>query len=133
MPFVRDIKESREYLHKVLAYADHHADKAYAIVASLYGWIVCYSDNAEFRARSGIKNATGNVAYVTINGVNYSFNYDHQTQTVKAYRRVGMNNVAVAEFTGSMTPKQIEYEFECMRNLKSELIKKYLLNQVLVK
>jgi hypothetical protein len=127
---IKDIEQIREYLHKVMAHADHHAKKAYAIATTLQSWIIAYSDSPEFKARKGVRHNTGNVAYATIGGVDYSFNYDHTSESIKAYRRVSMVNIPVAEFKDTMTLKEIEMKFEELKALKNELRDKYYGNVI---
>jgi|SRR5690606_19756261 len=75
---VNTVDVLQKYFSGVVKRADHHAPLVKEIIYSLLGIIVLKKDlGTDIEVRGTHEDATGNILWVTINGIRYALRYEH--------------------------------------------------------
>jgi hypothetical protein len=80
---VRDVEILKGYIDGVMGRADHHANEVEEIALALIGAILWKKDDGKDIRVMEQGGDTKNVLWVTINGQQYAFSYNHVAKTIE--------------------------------------------------
>ena len=81
---VNTVNILQKYFAGVVKRADHHAHLVNNVIYSLLGIIVLKKDaDTDIEVRGNHEDETGNILWVTFNGVRCAFRYEHNTGSIE--------------------------------------------------
>jgi hypothetical protein len=84
---VESVDVLKKYFSGVTNRANHHAHNVNEIVYALLGIIILKKDDGtDIEVRGTDESATGNILKATINGVKYTFRYEHSDGSIEIRR-----------------------------------------------
>lgn len=108
---VSKIHELKVYFSGVVERSLHHAPGVDEVIYALLGFIVLNIDeNSEIQVRS-YGEATGNILWVFINKVRYSFRYEHSDDTIEI-RKNNHKGELISKINNQTSITQLKKIFE---------------------
>lgn len=108
---VNTIHELKEYFSGVVLRSLHHAPGVDEVIYSLLGFIVLNIDeNSAIEVRS-YAEAPGNILWIFINGIRYSFRYEHSDDTIEI-RKNNYKGDLISKINNQTSIAQLKKIFE---------------------
>ncbi|EGQ7645831.1 hypothetical protein ACPF3S_003731 [Vibrio cholerae] len=96
---VKDVNILSQYISGVMARAEHHAGNVGEIALALAGAILWRKDDTNIKVMAHGAD-TKNVLWVTINGEQYAFSYNHSSEKIEM-RKGSTHGNTIHEFDNS--------------------------------